>query len=286
LSEAAKKREWSPATVWIMGIFAALGVPFIIWLAGYVFDPAPSDAERNAVFSLVSDLRSTPLAFRAVYLNEHDFMKPEWLKENPKDAYWESLTFPENLLRFAQFTGRMGLAGPVLEARTGQVVVRPKSLEKLDYGNGKVEYRVTTERVNPPDDQNAHIDTKAMRLYALQPSLLPKKISTHLNDLSLPAKVRDALYGFVRETDATSFATVESAKVDFLLVMPDPPADVDFRLQDGTPLYPFRGIDSEYDFLERAVGIIDALEAWGHRYSVALDLFRVPGPPNEAPRND
>lgn len=118
-----------------------------------------------------------------------------------------------------------------------------------------------------------------MRLYALQPSLLPQKISTHLNDLSLPAKIRDALYGFVRQTSATSFATVELAKVDFLLVMPDPPADpVDFRLKDDTPLYPFNGINSEYDFLNRALGLVESLESWEHRYSIALDLFLVPGP--------
>ncbi len=185
MSDTAKKREWSPVKTWIMGIVAALAVSLIIWFSGYVFNPAqPSEAERTAVFSLVSDLRSTPLIFRAVYLNEHDFMKLEWLKENPKDAYWESQTFPENLLRFAQFTGRMGLAGPVLEASTGQVQVRVKSLEKLDYGKGNVEYRATMERVKPPENQNTSVDTKAMRLYALQPSLLPQKISTHLNDLS------------------------------------------------------------------------------------------------------
>lgn len=154
MSDTAKKREWSPVKTWIMGIVAALAVSLIIWFSGYVFNPAqPSEAERTAVFSLVSDLRSTPLIFRAVYLNEHDFMKLEWLKENPKDAYWESQTFPENLLRFAQFTGRMGLAGPVLEASTGQVQVRVKSLEKLDYGKGNVEYRATMERVKPPENQ-------------------------------------------------------------------------------------------------------------------------------------
>src|SRR6202042_2582818 len=112
------------------------------------------------------------------------------------------------------FTGSLGLADGLMEARKGQITVTIKSNEKLDYGNGKVEYKIRAEPAERANDQNASMDTSAMRLYALGPSLLPTKVSTHLNDLSLPPKIRDALYSFVRETDATSFATVKSTKAD------------------------------------------------------------------------
>ena len=218
MSEAAKKkREWSPATAWIMGIVATLAGSLIIWFAGNIFNPAPpSDAERNAVFSLVSDLRNTPLGFRAVYLNQHDFMK-QWLKDDPNDVYWESVSFAESLLPFAYLTGRKGIGGSQMEPRNDVREITIKSKERLDYGNGDVEYMVKTEPDKHTSDQTGSVHMKAVRVYSLQPFLLPTKVSTHLNDLSLPSKIWDALYAFVTHTEVTSFANGQIGESRFLI---------------------------------------------------------------------
>jgi hypothetical protein len=267
-----------------MGITAAILVSFIGWLATTLYNPQLPDAERTAVFSLVNDLRREPLMFRVVYMNQHDFMKPEWLKEKDDDLYWQSVIFPENLLRFADFVGRERIAGGMLEPSRGQVVVRPKGLDQLDFGNGQMRYMATVERVKPENESNPVLNLRAIRLYSAEPTLLPKKVLSHLNDLSLPTKIKTALYDFVNPTRAVSFKSIESAKSDFLLLFPDTPqiTEVMVRLNDTTPLYPFEGIGSAYEFVKRSVVLVETLEAWANRYSIDLSLFLIPGPASDS----
>lgn len=279
VAPALQKKEWSPGKTWLMGIASALIIAVVTGVAGYVHNP-PSvpDAERVAVFSLVNDLRTTPLFFRLIYLEQHNFMKARWLKESPKDAYWESVTFPANLTLFAEFVGRRGIGDPMLEPRHGKGDFTIKDIDKLKYGDGKEEYKVRAETVETPDEQNAKLDLNVVHFYSLRPSLLPPKISLHANDLSLPANVRRALYALMPQPSAQSFQKVESRKADFLLLMPDgtPTAAEEMRLTDETALYSFDGIGSAHEFVRRTVGVVEALDHWSRRYSVDLNLFVMP----------
>jgi hypothetical protein len=285
--ECLMAKEWTASQTWIMTFVSGALLLLCAWLGNSLWNnfvsPIPSDAARTSVFSLVNDLRRTPILFRVILLHQHDFMKTGktgWEKNHDTDDYLESAITPSNLMMFAYIVGHKNITSPLLQPSHGYVIGIPKGIDVIREGN-ETKYMGEIEVHQDTNIYDAKIELKETNIFSLEKTMLPTNLLSHINDLSLPPKIRNVLSVFNQYPHTISFKKGVAQKIDFLLLSHNIGEAKENQLTDETALYVFDVFGSASDFVHAALLLVEALQDWSKKYSIELELFLPPGPSSD-----
>jgi|SRR5579862_547049 len=266
-------KKWGLLAI-VASVAVALTSPLWTGWVNLHFFRSPSQEEKQAVFDLVSDIRTHPVSVRMFYLKPHPFIGSGWLKYQKTDAYFESMGVVKNLFEFADFGKTEGWSDLLMPVY-GKKIVTIGEVDKLKV-NGKTQYLVTAHEVNPSEPSELSMEEVAF--YTESDSCITKDIIRHVNDPMLPGNIRESLKRLLTGTrESVSFKHAVARGRDFLVLSQRLPASAVGELPPkgpapATSLDVASGQTSFPEFLECCLALRNALQKWADANRIAVDL--------------
>ncbi len=269
-----KISEWTDQKKWLMGVAAALLVATLTGGSAYLFREVPlSDRERTAVFALIKDVRANPIYLSALYQHKHAFIDDSWRKLDPNDSYFESAEVQISLIHLGLRMGRHHDALSLLSPRHGTAIVRGGSLD-LFRVNGQFRGSATVVASQPIGAGSADLDLAEIPLYSSAGRLLPREVLKHLEDLNLPASIREGLAPLSGVGTAVSFRRALASKEDLLLVSINTrlveEGKEELPISADTGVFVHGGKGAALRFIDQSMELALRIQAWADKHSIDL----------------